>query len=244
MAYIDSIYQVQRRYSSSQKDTLKNHQLAHFDSSESRGFHGIYDVSENRNEDRESYASRLRYDDPTYIILDRTSYWYNSQIFYPYGFWGGVGYGSFWSWNWGWHYPYNPYYGFGGGYHPYFPGYWHHYHPHGGVGSIPGTYRSRSISGTNRGSGYSNFYYKTHNSNNYKGGNNSTKPNQSSPLSPNDNNITYSNSGRSYESIQRDRNTFDFHNSAVRNQNFGGNSESSFRNKGGGSGSRRPSSGR
>ncbi|MDR0711185.1 MAG: hypothetical protein LBF67_02400, partial [Prevotellaceae bacterium] len=69
------------------------------DSLENRPNNKIYEITRNNDyeygeEDREedSYAARLRYDDPTYIVYARDPYWYDPWWSYPYvgvyGTWG------------------------------------------------------------------------------------------------------------------------------------------------------------
>ncbi|MGL4956174.1 MAG: hypothetical protein ACRC9X_03245 [Bacteroidales bacterium] len=241
-AHLDSLLQIQRQTIKASSNTLQER----FDSSDYRGYRGIYDISdregvsnnENSHNEPESYVARLRYDDPTYIILDRTppiyGYGYSPWgYYYPHGGMIGWGYGSAWGWNAGWNWGWNmgwgyPYaWGWNHSHHHWW-GQHHHYHPHRSTAAV---YRSSNVSGTHRGSGYTNN--RIHAS--------SLSTNNSRPQSSIGVETSTSNRRQSYESIQRGRNTADF-NSGMRNQGFGGSSNSSFYN-GGGSG-RRPSSGR
>ncbi|MDR1023054.1 MAG: hypothetical protein LBL94_07285 [Prevotellaceae bacterium] len=119
-----------------------------------------YEASQDER-DEDSYAARLRYDDPTYIVYARNPYWYDPWWSYPsigfYGTWG-----DRWGWGLGWN---SPYYGYGWGYpyyHSYYsPYYWGYYPSYFWGGYHPSSYanvthqqRTSNMSGTNRGTGY------------------------------------------------------------------------------------------
>jgi hypothetical protein len=177
-----------------------------------------YDSSQDER-DEDSYAARLRYDDPTYIVYDRTPYWYDPWWSYPsvgfYGTWG-----DRWGWGLSWSYPY---YGWGWGYphyyhHHYSPYYWGGYYPSYWGGhrhvAVNGTHRGSSMSGTGRGTGYTNnrsgsgtYSRQSMNvpSGTYtqrtQGGYSRTPTPQQGAGSTGANRTTYSNSGWSYQSI-------------------------------------------
>jgi hypothetical protein len=143
------------------------------DSLEDRQGGKIYELNrsyEPSEREEESYADRLRYDDPTYIVYARNPYWYDSWWGSPYvGFYGT--WGDRWGWGLGWSYPYygwgypyyygwgSPYYGWG---FPYYRShYWGYYPSHYWGGHYSSHYanvthyqRTGNMSGTNRGTGY------------------------------------------------------------------------------------------
>ncbi len=176
-AYYDSIWAAQHAATKTQEANDYTETWSNFDSTDHRGYRGIYELSQKYEpyegeEERESYANRLRYDDPTYVVYDRDPYWndpwWNYPYSYPYGSWG-ISAGS-WGWSVGWGYPYYgwggyPYYGWGWGY-PYYYGYnpycywggypYYPYYPSGGGSgsSVSRGQRTESMSGTSRGTGY------------------------------------------------------------------------------------------
>ena len=194
------------------------------DSLESRPNSKIYEIERNNGygddqRDEDSYAERLRYDDPTYVVYLRDPYWYDPWWSYPYaglyGTWGGR-----WGWGLSWGYPYYgygwgyPYYGwgyphYGWGYPYYGWGYWRGGH----MAEARGVHRGSHISGTGRGTGYSN----SRNSNGTYSGRRLSVPagtytqrtqgSYTRPLatqqgrSSTGSRTTYSNSGRSYQSL-------------------------------------------
>jgi hypothetical protein len=144
------------------------------DSLENRQSGKIYELNRSyeqpaEREDEDSYATRLRYDDPTYIVYARDPYGYDPWWTYPYvGFY--THWGNRWGWGLSWGYPYYsygwgyPYYSYGWGY-PYYSSYYypgwgccyhHHWGGHHTHGYANVTHRQRtgSMSGTNRGTGY------------------------------------------------------------------------------------------
>ncbi|MDR0688616.1 MAG: hypothetical protein LBF55_08055 [Prevotellaceae bacterium] len=112
-------------------------------------------------EEDDSYAARLRYDDPTYIVYARDPYWYDTWWRYPYAGFYGTWYDR-WGWGLGWGYPYYGYgwgHGYGWGY-PYYHHYWGYYPSyywrghHAHYANVTYGQRTGSMSGTNRGTGY------------------------------------------------------------------------------------------
>jgi hypothetical protein len=198
------------------------------DSLESRPNSTIYEITRDdeygSERDEDSYAARLRYDDPTYVVYVRDPYWYDPWWRYPhagvYGTWG-----DRWGWGLSWGYPY---YGYGYGYgwdwgYPYYGwGHTHHYYPYhpwhqwGGhpVAEARGTHRGSSMSGTGRGTGYT---HSRNSSGTYsrsrltvpagtytqrrQGSYAASPAAQQGATGSTGSRTTYSNSGRSYQSI-------------------------------------------
>ncbi len=173
-AYHDSLRAAQRVLTSDESATDYEEKWMNFDTTDSRGYRGIYDLSqkyepyEEEEEERESYADRLRYEDPTYVVYVRDPYWYDpwwgwggGYYGYPHHGWG-ISYNSHWGWNVGWNY-----YGYGWGhpYHSWVHPYYDPYHSWGwGYHHRPATayYHKEQgqhrggISGTDGGTGYTN----------------------------------------------------------------------------------------
>ncbi len=171
-AYYDSLWAAQRKVvpATDYTETWSN-----MDTTDNRGYRGIYDLSQQYEtyqedeEERESYADRLRYEDPTYVVYTRDPYVYDT-----WGGWGGypgwginMGWNSWGGWGWsvGWSYPYYsawgyPYGGWGYPYSPYSPYYPYNpycygcYYPTPSPTNVTHRQQTGNMSGTNSGTGY------------------------------------------------------------------------------------------